>query len=282
MAPSWVSFADRVVPVGQAKVHQVRRAPSSSSMTLAGLTSRCTTPCCVGVGQGLGQVADNLGRLTEVEPARRRWPSQRLARDKGRGDVIVVAGLAGLVDGDDVRMVQLARRPGFAQEALDLLGAVQQAGAGHLEGDLAVQLRIVRPVDRAERAAAQLAADLKAADGERLASGGSRGGRRGGSPARNRKDAFVGGQRVFVGRGTRVRGSSRAGADSFAGGGEDELACRSACSGRRGRGSSRGHSTDASTVGALHLDGHGRLPSQRMRGDSCCCWPGEGRAARPG
>ncbi len=47
--------------------------------------------------------------------------------------------LADLVDGDDIRVLQVGGSFGLAQEALDLVRAGQGAGTNHLEGHVPVQ-----------------------------------------------------------------------------------------------------------------------------------------------
>ena len=90
---------------------------------------------------------------------------------KADGDVMAAAVLAGVVDGNDVGMAQPGGGPGLAQEALDALRTVEGARPRHLEGDFAVELRVVGAVDRAERAGAEAGSHLEAADLGRLAGG---------------------------------------------------------------------------------------------------------------
>ena len=59
--------------------------------------------------------------------------------------------LADLVDRHDRRVPQLGDAAGLAQEAVEVLAAGQVAGAGDLDGHDAVELRVARLVDRAER-----------------------------------------------------------------------------------------------------------------------------------
>src|SRR5439155_19463426 len=73
-----------------------------------------------------------------------------------------VAVPAGVVDGDDVGVVQGGRGPALAQEALDLARVVQDVAARHLEGDLALELRVEGAEDVAERPGADGGADLEA------------------------------------------------------------------------------------------------------------------------
>jgi hypothetical protein len=80
---------------------------------------------------------------------------QRAPGDEGGGDEVVAAVGADLEDGNDVRVAEVGGRLGLAQEALHPLRAAELLGLGHLEGDGAVELRVVRLVDAAERSLAQ-------------------------------------------------------------------------------------------------------------------------------
>ena len=102
-----------------------------------------------GPEEGAG-LAHHPGRLAEVEPALLGGAGQGAAFDEGGRDVVVGAVGAGLVDRHDVGVAQPGRGLRLAQEALDGGGALQAAGVRHLQGDLALQLRVEGPVDGAE------------------------------------------------------------------------------------------------------------------------------------
>ena len=62
------------------------------------------------------------------------------------------------MDGDDVRVLEGARRPRLLLEAADVL-LVVPAGGEDLDGDVPVELQVVRDEDAAHPAATQLALD---------------------------------------------------------------------------------------------------------------------------
>ena len=78
-----------------------------------------------------------------------------LHRDEG-----AAAGLADLVDRADVRVVQARGGARLAQQPLAGRGIVLRGGWQHLEGDLAIQPGVARPVDHTHAALAQLREDL--------------------------------------------------------------------------------------------------------------------------
>ena len=63
-------------------------------------------------------------------------------------------------------MPQVGRCPGFAQKALDALLGIEHVRLGHLERHFAVELRIIGPIDDAERSFAEKLADIEATDAE--------------------------------------------------------------------------------------------------------------------
>ena len=61
--------------------------------------------------------------------------------------------LADLVDGDDIRVLQVGRGFGLAQKACDLVRTGQGAGADHFEGHVPIQVRLPGLPDHAHAAA---------------------------------------------------------------------------------------------------------------------------------
>ena len=86
------------------------------------------------------------------------------AGDEGAGDVVPVGVLAGVEHGHDVRVPEVGRRLRLPEEPLDALRVVEDRGVGDLERDLAVELRVVRPVNGPERPGPELAAHDEPAD----------------------------------------------------------------------------------------------------------------------
>ncbi len=115
---------------------------------------------CVGRGEpasGVDHDGDDLPpRTAGLEPR-----PQRLALDVLHGDEGLRAHQAGVVDGNDVRVRELGKRLGLALQPARAL--VRGAHAHQLQGDLAIELGIVRGVDDAHPALAQGPLDLVAA-----------------------------------------------------------------------------------------------------------------------
>ena len=80
--------------------------------------------------------------------------------------------LADVEDLDDVGVLELGDGLGLGQEAGGGLGAGVRAGQDHLQGDDAVEPDLAGLVDDAHAAAAQLAHDLVAGDGDRCRANG--------------------------------------------------------------------------------------------------------------
>ena len=80
-----------------------------------------------------------------------RGPFQQL-----HGDEVLVALAANVVDGANVRVVEGGRGPRFALETLQRLRVPGDLRRQELEGDKAAQARVLRLVDDAHAAAAQL------------------------------------------------------------------------------------------------------------------------------
>ena len=116
------------------------------------------------VRQPLRERTHDLRRLLQVDPAVVHDFAEWLAFDEGRSDVELASAVAGVVNGDDVRMPQLRRGTGFAQETLHPLRIVQHAALRHFDCDLALQLRIVGEVDRAERSGTEALPHLETSD----------------------------------------------------------------------------------------------------------------------
>src|SRR5262249_16348241 len=75
-----------------------------------------------------------------------------------------VLGAAGVVDGDDVRVVQAGENTGLGQVGFNILGAFDPAGVRHLDGDLTPQFLVHGQVDPPAAALAQQPLDPVAAN----------------------------------------------------------------------------------------------------------------------
>jgi hypothetical protein len=175
----------------------------------------------MGVGQRLGDLANDQGGLGEVQPlavlTRVDYLVERLPGDEGAGDEKVRPVPAGIVHGHDVRMPQVGGGPRLAGKPLHALLGGEHLRSGHLQRHPAVQLLVVCLVDQAEATRAQEALDRESADPFRQTSSASpgpgrssvRAGVRCGESAGWGKSGVVGGRsRVAVpvrGRGCKGR-----------------------------------------------------------------------------
>ena len=124
----------------------------------AALVSVCQTLCHL---RGDRQRARHRQRLAGQEQR-----AQLGALDVLHRHVALGLGLADVVDGDDVGMVEAARRARLLVEALfvHLRAVAVHRHVDGLDGDDALQHRVLRLVDDAHRAAADLGEDLEAAE----------------------------------------------------------------------------------------------------------------------
>ena len=67
---------------------------------------------------------------------------------------------ADVVDRQDVRMVEAARRLGLLLEPAKPIGSGGEAGGQHFDGDVAFQARVTRPIDLAHPPRAERGEDL--------------------------------------------------------------------------------------------------------------------------
>jgi hypothetical protein len=104
----------RLAP-GQAEVHQVRLALGVQH-DVGRLEVAVDDAGPVGVLQGVGDGGAQLGGLARRQPAVGGEVGQRRPLDEVADDVDLPALAADLVDGDDVGVPQLRRRPRLAEE----------------------------------------------------------------------------------------------------------------------------------------------------------------------
>jgi len=110
----------------------------------------------VGDGQTAGDLGDDGGGPWQRQRA--LLADQRLqvaSLDVAHGAVQQSVLLAGVVDGDDVRVVDRRRQPGLTNEPLAECVVLGQVGAQHLERDLVAEPHVLRPVDHAHAAPAE-------------------------------------------------------------------------------------------------------------------------------
>ena len=122
-------------------------------------------PLLVGGGQATGDLDRELHRLAHAQGARGHAVAQRLALeqlgdDVGRPLLEPSVDLAGVVDGDDVRVVEDAYGAGLLLEAADPVGVRGDLAVQDLEGDLAGEAQVLGPVHLAHAALAEEGHDL--------------------------------------------------------------------------------------------------------------------------
>ena len=150
-------------PARQAEIHQVQRIPLVQQDIF-----RFHVPVqhalLVGVAERRGELSGQFRSAARLHAPDGEGRCQCLAGDERRSDVVGVPGAAGVVDRDDVRVVQPGRDPGLAQEAFHRLMRGHASGMQHLERHVALQPRVEGAVDGAERSLAQQFTDLVAVD----------------------------------------------------------------------------------------------------------------------
>ena len=119
--------------------------------------------------QRVGHLDRVVERLVQPQSFAGDQLVQRLAGHKLHGNEIggvpFRPGLADIVDGDDVRMVERGGGPGFQDEAPLALGIAHLCGRQKLERHEAVQARVAGFPDDTHSAAAQLLDDAVMRDG---------------------------------------------------------------------------------------------------------------------
>jgi hypothetical protein len=109
--------------------------------------------------EGVGDLRPELGGLRPERRAAADVVREARAADELHDEVVPALGELAEVDrADDVRVLDLRGRHGLAGEAGDVLRLVRDARADGLEGDVLVQLQVLRQVHRAH---ATLAEDLE-------------------------------------------------------------------------------------------------------------------------
>ncbi len=148
-------------PAGQPEVEQVRVACRVQN-DVRGFHVAVDHALAVRVGERVGQLLGYRGRFRRGEPPAFAALLDRVVEvhpgDEHRGQVQVPVRLAGLEQRYDVRVPQPGRGLGFPAEPDPPFWGLAHA-PGQLQGHLALELRVVGPVDHAERPAAEEPAD---------------------------------------------------------------------------------------------------------------------------
>ena len=146
---------------------RILTCPSFVTKTFSGLMSRWTIPfsCAAARPRDLDGVVDGfLRRQGSAELFAEGFALQKLRDDEGAAFV-----RADVVDDEDVGVIELGGGAGFLLEAREAVGIRGEAGVNDLDGDVAPESRVPRPVDLAHAAGAEGREDLVGAEpGARL------------------------------------------------------------------------------------------------------------------
>ena len=114
--------------------------------------------------ESLRDLRRDLDRAARRQRSVRERLAQRLAVEQLLDHVGNAVGDPGVVDGDDVRVVEHAGGARFGLEALQSLGVRRERGRQHLDRDVAAEARIARAVDLAHGPGTEGAGDLVRAE----------------------------------------------------------------------------------------------------------------------
>jgi len=110
--------------------------------------------------ESLGHLSEEGQRLIEGNRPSRDSFGQSLAFDELHDEKVRARGLLESMEGRDVRMVQRREKARLALESGKTLGVVGEVLRQDLDGDVAAELRIARPVDDSHSSRTELLEDL--------------------------------------------------------------------------------------------------------------------------
>ncbi len=116
--------------------------------------------------QRIGHLVDHLQGVTRLHRALLQNISQRLTLHEIHREEVFSVLLAEIVDGNNVRMLELGGRAGFVKEPLDLLGGGPHGSLENLQGHQAVETFLARLVDHPDPAPRNLVDNI--VPGERV------------------------------------------------------------------------------------------------------------------
>jgi hypothetical protein len=148
------------VSPGQAEVRQVRPV-LAVEQDVGRLDVAVDDAVLVRVVQGVGHLREHYGSLAGGETAGGKDVSERRALDEPGHQVRQAVLLPDLVDRDDRLVVQPDAALGLVEDPLAVVPGEGSPLVGDLDGDVAVELPVVRLVDDAERPAAHLLDQLE-------------------------------------------------------------------------------------------------------------------------
>ena len=129
-------------------------------MTFSGLMSRCTIPAAWAAERALGDLGGDVQDLVPREGPAPHALTQGLAIDELGRDEVNGIGLVDLVNGDDVGVIQRGGGFRFLHEPPHPILIRGDLEAQDLQRDFAIELRVLREIDLAHPALADLRADF--------------------------------------------------------------------------------------------------------------------------
>ena len=129
-----------------------------------GLEVAVDDPLLVGRGQAVGDLGPVLDGLLQREPAGAQPLAQRLALEQLRDHVGDAAFEADVEDREDVRVVEGARRPRLALEALEPVGVDRGRARQHLDRDVAAEAGVAGAIHLTHASCAEQTTDLVGAE----------------------------------------------------------------------------------------------------------------------
>ena len=139
--------------------------PSSLTMTLAGLRSRCVIPCWCAAAKRIRQWNRDLEELAEGEALRWQHLCECLSLHQLHRDEVHAVGFFDGVHRHDVGVIERRDGLGFSRESRATVGVIGQLRRQDLEGDLAIEPRVLGQIDLAHPARADLVQDLVVGEG---------------------------------------------------------------------------------------------------------------------
>ena len=127
---------------------------------VVGLQIPVNDPGRVGPGEPIRDPGSDLERLSRGDRSRGDQLAQGRSLDQFHGHVRLGVRPTDLVDRDDVRVIQGRSGTRLPLEAVQALRVRRNLGRQHLQGDLAPEPRVPRPVHLSHPACANLAQDF--------------------------------------------------------------------------------------------------------------------------
>ena len=138
-----------MLPASQAEIHQQWLACGIQHHILR-LHIAMNDSLAMGIGQRPRQIADDLGNATILPGQCAQMIVERLSFDIRHGDEIAIAVASGVIDGDDVGMIEICGGLCFTFKPFQDLRILDQLRLQHLDRYRAIQSRIEGFIDDAK------------------------------------------------------------------------------------------------------------------------------------